>query len=489
MLRNIFLALIILLFNNFFFPQWKPAGAEGTYLFNITKIDSSLYAGADKEIFISNGTGLSDWEKVPVDISQVQGFLKHEEKILAVASSGIYELNKQTQGWDQINEDLAPPCILITDDVWIAGMNWRSTNNGKNWSFNVDCDTNTASNATSLLQIDNKIFAVTWKGLQVSYDTGLTWQKINNAIFGSWPCNNTLLNIEDTIYAGGEWGLLKSFDRGNTWEPVGLNYGLSYVINIVSAGNKIFIITSMGVYFSKDYGMNWTKVFQDGYEKGWGFQPFCLETYGENIFLATARGLYYMKLIEFDNPRMKLSCKDKIDIGKIKSGESKDTTIIIENRGYKDLIVSDIEINSIFLELSPKSFTLQPGGLRFINLRVLPNNTGILDASIIIRSNDIDGDKEIPVLNVKPLDFYLFQNYPNPFNPSTTIEYLTSGTNHIRLEVFNIVGERVAVIVNEVKGPGQYKAVFNGGNLSSGVYFYKLLVSDYIEVKKMMLVR
>lgn len=488
MQHNIFRVLLILSFaNRLIFSQWKVAGAQGSYLFNITRIDSSLYVGADQAIFISEGSGLNDWNKVSVDIRQVQRFLKHEEKIIAVANSGIYELNKETGYWEKINNgSLSAACLLILDDVWLAGITcdgvYRSTDNGKNWIYNANYDTDSLSCVSSLLQIDDKILAVTGNGLQVSYDRGLSWQKINTAISGEWLYNNTLLNIKDTIYAGGKGGLVKSKDRGNTWELLGLNY----VTNIVNIGKRIFVTTMSAVYFSNDYGNNWIQIYSDGYEEGWSFQPFCLETYGENIFLATARGLYYMSLIEFDNPRMKVIYKDKIDLGPISKGKLKDTTIILENRGYNDLFVSDIVSNSSFLEVSPKTFTVHPGYIQTLNIRVLANNTGIIDATLIIKSNDLGGVKEIPIYaNIKPLDFYLSQNYPNPFNPSTTIGYLTSGVNHVNLDVYNIIGEKVAIIVDEVKGPGKHKVIFDARNLSSGVYFYKISAGDYVDIKKM----
>lgn len=95
-----------------------------------------------------------------------------------------------------------------------------------------------------------------------------------------------------------------------------------------------------------------------------------------------------------------------------------------------------------------------------------------------------------------PTEFKLYQNYPNPFNPTTTIQYsipfagrsATSPYN-IRLTIFDILGNEIAVLVNQNKTPGNYSAEFNAKNLASGTYFYKLSAGEFTDVKKMILVK
>ncbi len=86
-----------------------------------------------------------------------------------------------------------------------------------------------------------------------------------------------------------------------------------------------------------------------------------------------------------------------------------------------------------------------------------------------------------------PQDFSLEQNYPNPFNTTTTIKYSIPivETGHapslqfLQLKVYNILGKEITTLVNEKKSPGTYKVVFNGSNLSSGVYFYRIQADDF----------
>jgi len=88
-----------------------------------------------------------------------------------------------------------------------------------------------------------------------------------------------------------------------------------------------------------------------------------------------------------------------------------------------------------------------------------------------------------------PILFNLKQNYPNPFNPSTTISYQIREQNFISLKVYDILGNEVATIVNEERPAGSYEAEFVGNELTSGFYFYQLKSGDFVETKKMLLLK
>lgn len=88
-----------------------------------------------------------------------------------------------------------------------------------------------------------------------------------------------------------------------------------------------------------------------------------------------------------------------------------------------------------------------------------------------------------------PSEFLLSQNYPNPFNPSTLIEYGIPGPTLVKLTVYNELGTEVGVIVNKIQPAGNYSVKFDGSNLASGIYFYKLETPEFIQTKKMILVK
>ncbi len=88
-----------------------------------------------------------------------------------------------------------------------------------------------------------------------------------------------------------------------------------------------------------------------------------------------------------------------------------------------------------------------------------------------------------------PTKFFLSQNYPNPFNPITTIEFQIAEFGFVSLKVYDVLGREVANLVNEEKSAGNYEINWNAQNLPSGVYFYKLQIGSFIEIKKMVLLK
>jgi len=99
-----------------------------------------------------------------------------------------------------------------------------------------------------------------------------------------------------------------------------------------------------------------------------------------------------------------------------------------------------------------------------------------------------DDNKEVVTTN-EPNKFSLSQNYPNPFNPSTMIQYSVPNSGNVVLKVYDVAGREVQTLVNQVQNPGSYNVLFNASNLSSGVYFYKLVSGSYSDIKKMILVK
>ena len=108
-------------------------------------------------------------------------------------------------------------------------------------------------------------------------------------------------------------------------------------------------------------------------------------------------------------------------------------------------------------------------------------------------SGDIEFFESLPLSSEDDseiiLDYKLEQNYPNPFNPTTQINYQVKDAGLVKLTVFNLLGQEVQTLVNEQKVNGAYSVDFNASALSSGFYFYRLEVNDFVSVKKMMLIK
>jgi hypothetical protein len=88
-----------------------------------------------------------------------------------------------------------------------------------------------------------------------------------------------------------------------------------------------------------------------------------------------------------------------------------------------------------------------------------------------------------------PAEFSLSHPYPNPFNPSTTIDYALPSTSHVRMTVYNAMGQEVAELVDDRQAAGRYTVQWNAAGLSSGVYFYRIEAGEFMETGKMLLMK
>jgi hypothetical protein len=93
-----------------------------------------------------------------------------------------------------------------------------------------------------------------------------------------------------------------------------------------------------------------------------------------------------------------------------------------------------------------------------------------------------------------PREFDLRQNYPNPFNPNTMIEYALPKSAHVTIEIYNLLGQKVDVLIDEDQKVGRYRVDWdgrdrNGKELASGIYFYRIQAGDFVKCKKMIMLK
>ena len=115
-----------------------------------------------------------------------------------------------------------------------------------------------------------------------------------------------------------------------------------------------------------------------------------------------------------------------------------------------------------------------------------------------LKQIDIDGSYEysdqVEVDLGLPSEFKLSQNYPNPFNPTTTISYsippnVKQETQEVKLTIYDVLGKKVATLVNQKQSSGNYQVQFDASSLPSGVYYYKLRAGNFVQIRKMMLLK
>jgi hypothetical protein len=177
---------------------------------------------------------------------------------------------------------------------------------------------------------------------------------------------------------------------------------------------------------------------------------------------------------------------------------------IFRNSAGDRLQIHEMSLNTSWIDIAP-TVTEVPGGdvceavIHFDPRTLQPDmysvalriQSVVLDTMVVLplELTVISAGVTQPVHSVVPAAFALHQNYPNPFNPSTTIPYDLQGGSQTRLAVYNLLGEKVAELVNERQAAGRYEVRFDAADLPSGMYFYRLESGGLVQSAKMIVMK
>ncbi|KUG25685.1 hypothetical protein ASZ90_004489 [hydrocarbon metagenome] len=140
-----------------------------------------------------------------------------------------------------------------------------------------------------------------------------------------------------------------------------------------------------------------------------------------------------------------------------------------------------IPLDGMYADSSP---VIGRDGTLYVGLHKGASENNLENTLIAIKDNPNSVENE-----EVPTEFVLQQNYPNPFNPSTTIKFSIPKVSEVQLSVYNTLGQKVALLLNETKHPGSYEVAFDGSGLSSGVYIYVLEAAELKISRKMLLIK
>ena len=152
------------------------------------------------------------------------------------------------------------------------------------------------------------------------------------------------------------------------------------------------------------------------------------------------------------------------------------------NNGIQTIVMRGI-VYPIKVRVKNISIILQDESGKTINAILKP------DEEIKITNESIDKLLVLSGSSATPIKYSLEQNYPNPFNPSTKIKFSVQKESNVNLSIYNILGELVSTLVDEKMKEGYYEYEFNASKLASGVYIYRIKTEDFVETKKMVLMK
>ncbi|MBU2506764.1 MAG: VCBS repeat-containing protein [Bacteroidetes bacterium] len=362
--------------------------------------------------------------------------IKGDKDIFAGTASGVYISTDNGNSWSYKSGALITSAVAVdvTGNIY-AGTNgglYRSTDNGNNWEL-----ANTVYYWVSALMVSingDIIAGCLGQGIYISTDGGNNWEQRNNGLIDFYIFSLSVNNYGD-LFAGTSKGIYRSTNNGYNW--IEINTGLvDSIIRSITVNKKgdVFCGTEMGLYYSTNNGNNWNKTNLPN-----NVVTSIVTISNSDIFVGTFnRGVYHSK----DNGVSWIQVNSGFLYPSILS-------IAVNNEGY---LLAGAMGSSVYRSVSPPTFVDE------INFSI-------------------------------PSKYILYQNYPNPFNPSTTIEYAVPKTGRVMIKIYNMIGEKVAVLVDEERYPGTYTVEWNGEELPSGIYIARLTAGSFAASIKLLLIK
>jgi len=358
---------------------------------------------------------------------------------------------------------------------------YKSTDNGDNWTLMfsgglsnilyISCDSN-----------GNVLASYGSDGVLMSTNGGQNWSVLAESLFGSHTVNAVAFGKPGYIYVGTTGGgIYRSTDGGVTFPDNGLSGGnvVSIYVDVYNY-NKIFAGTSSstginGIFLTTDAGANWSENLTPG-NNSWAIvQKSATEYYSAG----TSTGYAFQK-----STNGGFNWVTTYNFTSAKRGLTADLAGNLYSSGNGGTFKSTNNGTTFF----NFNFTISANQCVSNGNRIFVATAGSSNGGIwIYTDTTITGINKIG--NEVPERYGLEQNYPNPFNSTSNIKYQITTSCIVKIRVFDVLGREVKTLLNEYKHPGTYQLSFNAGDLSSGVYYYRLEAGDFSETKKFVLMK
>lgn len=424
--------------------------------------NGEMAATGGSNLYIS-GDSRTTWSKTindihAADIFEIEFSPNDGNTVYAAALGGVFKTTDAGISWTQLTSGMPDTDIFSISidkqnpDNLLAGTFLgyilRSSDAGATWSEVFKTDTAKNSNTEAIQDVyfhpttANIAWANSYRHTFKSEDGGQTWNEFRidtTDIYGGIAISTSepeIIYLSDNARSN----LFKSTDTGTTWSKIDSIHVISKMIVHPDSSDVLYAQIDGDLRDSRDGGVTWNNLksnlrFQDVYIPPLQSDFAIISTFGQGILSIPDTG----------------------------TGAVRITSVI--NTGLKTNMVS---MTRQFPDDATKYMS------------------ATLGQSIYISGYDITSVEDEETI---PTEFELSQNYPNPFNPTTTIEFSLKNKSKVNLTVYNLLGEVVEKLANEELTSGLHKISFDGRNLSSGIYFYKLETDKFHVTKKMILLK
>ncbi|MCF8262906.1 MAG: T9SS type A sorting domain-containing protein [Melioribacteraceae bacterium] len=314
-----------------------------------------------------------------------------------------------------------------------SGKIYQSADAGNSWNT-IDLDT--ASNIIGYSVVDDDlIFACGTNVVLKSTDGGASWDYVTNPTEASKDLNSIAFVDANIGYTGGKTNIVyRTTDGGASWDSV---YNAAGTVRDLKVWDALtfMVIGDGGIQKTTDGGATFATIDYPEGEKMW-----------RSYFMDDNNGLAV---------------------------------------GQNGLVILTTDGGNNWTKQESGSTSKLRGVFMFNGGTAVVTGQGdeVITTGVMVTSVEVNRSEVIPE------GFNLSQNYPNPFNPTTQIEFSVPNSGDVQLIVFDALGRTVGELVNDQMSAGTYTVSFNATHLSSGIYFYKLVSQDFIQTKKMILIK
>ncbi|HMQ79773.1 MAG TPA: T9SS type A sorting domain-containing protein [Ignavibacteria bacterium] len=329
---------------------------------------------------------------------------------------------------------------------------YKTTNAGANWSSILTTGSNNGHfTGLAFTKINGNLFALAIaEKVYRSSNSGNNWVELSAGVTGVSNAQNSLMIVDNDFYGfglnNGAARIRLTTNNSTSWTTQQISVSGNYTSAIAFHSNKLYGVAATSTSLpmisrTTDGGQTWSSV-----NIGSGVTGTCY------LVWVPATPVVY---ILGENGGIKRSTDNGI------------SWVTTPTPGVTNLT----------------HFDFHQQGMVVYGYAVSSNGNVIKLADTLNILTGINSNSNIPG------NFSLEQNYPNPFNPSTLIKYSVAENVSVRLSVYDVLGREVAVPVNEFKTAGSYEVSFNGDNLGTGVYYYRIDAGSFTETKKMLMIK
>lgn len=372
------------------------------------------------------------------------------------------------------------PSFIVRGSAMYAGTDsavFISTNMGNGWTRTATLP-GSPWFVDALAILDGRLYAGTGgNGVFVSSNSGQDWMPLNQGLVGLGSMQISSFVVRNGVLYAGTHGAGVFQLQNGTWSPFGdLSSQVAGNVEYLELKGDTLVAGAGGngyIWYAPGGATDWTGVLVAPLQA----EPFIIHSlaaFGAALYIGTTYGVYRST----DNGASWIPSSAGVPAGRIVKLISESDTLYaaataIVTHWYR----STDGLQWTFIEQMPLVYAQGFHANRLYTARI----DGLWYKDFLPTS--VDQSHQLPQ---RPA---LEQNYPNPFNPSTNIIYSLPTSGHVILSVFDVLGREVQNLVNEIQTSGSYTVEFAPTGLASGVYYYRLTVGEFVQTRKLLLLR